>query len=352
MQRLFFFILLFISNSVLSQIPAGYYNGTDGLSGSDLKNTLHNIIKNHTEFTYTSSGTDVWDILKQTDKDPDNSNNVIFIHTGWSVNAAQEYNGAKGWSREHVWAKSHGDFGTETGAGTDVHALRPCDISVNEARSNYDFANGGEIYVDAGNDNTSGTTLCKKTSNSWETRDAAKGDVARMIFYMSVRYEGENDEPDLELVDNVNSSPNKESFHGKVTDLIEWHINDPVDDWERNRNDIIYNDYQHNRNPFIDHPEFVEKIWPEIVNIKRIEKKIDLNIYPNPVKDTFYVDFLNSNLKPIDIVLINIKGETIKKIKVTNDKVSILTNNLQKGIYLVKINFVNKTALNKLIFVE
>jgi len=314
---------------------------------------LHNIIKNHTEYPYTSTATDVWDILKQTDKDPDNPNNVIFIHTGWSVNAAQEYNYAKGWSREHIWAKSHGDFGTETGAGTDVHSLRPCDISVNEARSNYDFANGGDVYVDAGNDNTSGITECKQTSNSWETRNAVKGDVARMIFYMAVRYEGENNEPDLELVDNVNTSPHKEPFHGKLSDLLEWHINDPVDDWERNRNDIIYNNYQHNRNPFIDHPEFVEKIWPELVNINSLIKKSDIiDIYPNPVKDTFFVKFKNNYLKPTEIVIIDINGKTIKKIKVDNNKVSISVNNMKQGIFLVKINFLNKPTYSKLLFIK
>jgi len=346
-------LFLIVCNSVFSQIPEDYYNEAENLSGNELKNALHNIIKNHTEFPYTSSSTDVWDILKQTDKDPNNSNNVIFIHTGWSVNAAQEYNEAKGWSREHVWAKSHGDFATKQGAGTDVHALRPCDISVNEARSNYDFANGGDTYNDAGNDNTSGITECKKTSNSWETRDAVKGDVARMIFYMAVRYEGENNEPDLELVNYVNSSPNKEPFHGKLADLLEWHINDPVDDWEKNRNNIIYNNYQHNRNPFIDHPEFAGKIWPEIVSINKIEEEYKkINIYPNPVKDTVYIDFNNKNFKPINILLIDICGKIIISKKVENYKEVISTNNLNKGIYLIKIVFPNKPAYNKLIIVE
>ena len=353
MRKINLLIVLLVSTSVFSQIPTGYYNGTESLSGSDLKNALYNIINGHIEFPYTSSGTDVWDILKQTDKDPNNSNNVIFIHTGWSVNADQEYNDAKGWSREHVWAKSHGDFGTEIGAGTDVHALRPCDISVNEARSNHDFANGGEIYVDVGNDNTSGTTGCKRTSNSWEPRDAIKGDIARMIFYMAVRYEGENDEPDLELVDYVNSSPYKEPFHGKVSDLIEWHINDPVDDWEKNRNNIIYNDFQQNRNPFIDHPEFVSKIWAEIVSINKIKAKTDIiNIYPNPVKDTFNIEFFDCKFKPDNVVLLDICGKIIKKIKFTDKKISISTNNLQKGTYLVRIYFLNRIPYNKLIFVK
>jgi len=92
-----------------------YYKTAFNIGGDSLKSSLNQIIKNHIEFPYTSSSTDVWDILKETDKDENDSNNVILIYSGRSVNAAQGYNSAKGWSREDVWAKSRGDF------GTDVH---------------------------------------------------------------------------------------------------------------------------------------------------------------------------------------------------------------------------------------
>ena len=98
-----------------SQIPFGYYDAVQGLTGPQLKTALYNIIKGHTEYPYTDGSTDVWDILKETDKDTANPDNVILLYTGWSVNAAQEYNSATGWSREHVWAKSRGDFGTASG---------------------------------------------------------------------------------------------------------------------------------------------------------------------------------------------------------------------------------------------
>ncbi|MCD4745834.1 MAG: endonuclease [Bacteroidales bacterium] len=91
--------------------------------------------------------------------------------------------------------------------------------------------------------------------------DEDKGDVARMMFYMATRYEGGGNEPDLELVDYVNSAPNNEPYYGKLTTLLEWHIQDPVDDWEITRNNIIYYNYQGNRNPFIDHPDFVNAVW-------------------------------------------------------------------------------------------
>jgi len=249
-------ISLFLFSSLYADIPAGYYDSASGLSGESLKLALHNIIDDHTEFTYSSIATDTWDILKETDRDPDNADNVILLYTGWSVNAAQEYNNGQGWSREHVWPQSHGDFGTSRGVGTDVHHLRPCDISVNSARGNDDFDNGGTEYIDG-----DGPTGCYTTSLTWEPRDAVKGDVARMIFYMAVRYEGDSDEIDLELVDYIPSSPSGEPFHAKCSTLFQWHIDDPVDSWETNRNDIIYSDFQGNRNPFIDHPEYVTQIW-------------------------------------------------------------------------------------------
>jgi len=253
-MRYIVIILVVLSGILNAEIPQGYYDSASGLSGAELKAALHEIINNHTEFPYTSYNTDVWDILKVTDKDTENADNVNLLYTGWSVNGAQEYNNGNGWSREHVWAKSHGDFGTTMGAGTDVHHLRPCDISVNSARGNKDFDNGGTEYIDP-----DGATGCYSDSDSWEPRDAVKGDLARMIFYMAVRYEGGGDEPDLELVNFVNSSPEPE--HGKYSALIQWHEDDAVDSWEINRNDIIYNDYQGNRNPFIDHPEYASQIW-------------------------------------------------------------------------------------------
>jgi hypothetical protein len=82
-----------------------------------------------------------------------------------------------------------------------------------------------------------------------------------MMFYMATRYEGGGNEPDLELVDYVNSAPNNEPYYGNLTTLLQWHTQDPVDNWEINRNNLIFTDYQGNRNPFIDHPEFVNAVW-------------------------------------------------------------------------------------------
>ena len=151
--------------STFAQVPSGYYGSAKNLADGNLKYELNQIIDNHIEFTYTSSNTDVWDIFKEADKDPNNSDNVILIYSGISVNAAQEYNNTNGWTRGHVWAKSRGDFGTTTGIGTGVHALRPLGNTTNSKRSNRSFNNCNtceDITDKWGN-----TTGSKKDANDW-----------------------------------------------------------------------------------------------------------------------------------------------------------------------------------------
>ncbi|MBG9550415.1 endonuclease [Cytobacillus firmus] len=227
--------------------PGGYYGAANGKTGESLKSVLHNIIDDHTEISYSN----VWEALRETDEDPANPNNVILLYTGRSQGKFTNGSGVNDWNREHVWAKSHGDFGTAMGAGTDLHHLRPTDASVNSSRGNLDFDNGGSQHSEAlGN---------YYDADSWEPRDTVKGDVARMLFYMAVRYEGDSGEVDLELNNAVNNG--FAPYHGKMSVLLEWHKEDPVDEAERRRNEIIYSDYQHNRNPFIDHPEWASAIW-------------------------------------------------------------------------------------------
>ena len=327
MKYFYTLILSIITINCFSQIPEGYYNSAEGLQGDELKAALHDIIDDHTEYPYTSSNTDVWDILKESDRDPNNSNNVILLYTGWTINGPLEYNNASGWSREHVWAKSHGDFDSDPPAGTDAHHLRPADISVNSARGNKDFDNGGSPHSEA--------TECNTDSDSWEPRDAVKGDVARMMFYMAVRYEGDvSGEPDLELVDYVNSSPNKEPLHGKLSTLLQWHEDDPVDDFESNRNEVIYS-YQGNRNPFIDHPEYVQAIYnPSSTSIATIIEQEIIKIYPNPIINKLNIEAPKHSI--IDIY--TIIGERI----VSTTNTIINTSDWEPGIYFVVVK--NKTG--------
>jgi len=242
-----------IQFNLSGQIPSSYYTSATGLSGNDLKTALYNIIKGHHALSYDS----VTIALRVTDQDPNNSNNVICIYSGFSYAKNAFGNGTYEWNREHVWAQSHGNFGYVPNPGTDLHHLCPEDASVNSMKSNRDFDECTTPYTD-----NSGATGCYYTgSDRWEPRSAVKGDVARMMFYMDTRYQGENGEPDLQLVTNIFSSPNYEPYYANVDTLYKWHLQDPVDQREINRNDTIYYKYQHNRNPFIDHPEYVALIW-------------------------------------------------------------------------------------------
>ncbi|WP_421378046.1 endonuclease [Bacillus salacetis] len=224
-----------------------YYKSAEGKTGSALKYELHNIIDDHTTLSYS----EVWDALRYTDEDPANPNNVLLLYSGRSQSKYTNGGGVDDWNREHVWAKSHGDFGTVQGPGTDLHHLRPTDVTVNSTRGNLDFDNGGTQHSEAlGN---------YYDSDSWEPRDEVKGDVARMLFYMAVRYEGDSGELDLELNNYLNNG--SAPTHGKLSVLLDWNQQDPVDSIERHRNDVIFEKYQGNRNPFIDHPEWAEMIW-------------------------------------------------------------------------------------------
>jgi endonuclease I len=224
-----------------------YYAAAIGKTGTALKDSLHTIISDQTKISYSA----VWEALKVTDQDPNNSSNVKLLYSGLSRSKSLNGGNTGNWNREHVWAKSHGDFGTSTGPGTDLHHLRPEDVQVNSIRGNKDFDNGGSSFTNSGGSLTD--------SNSFEPRDAVKGDVARMVLYMAVRYEGDDNWPDLEANDAVTNG--SAPYHGRLSVLKQWNDEDPPDAFEERRNEVIYDNYQHNRNPFIDHPEWVESIW-------------------------------------------------------------------------------------------
>lgn len=218
--------------------PGSYYDGASGLTGSALKSKLHDIISNNRVLSYDQ----VWDGIKDVDEDPQNTNNVVLLYKGTSSPKSNNGGAADNWNREHVWAKSHGDFGTSNGPGTDLHHLRPTDVTVNSDRGNLDFDNGGRE-----NDEAPGNYS-----------DSDSGDVARMIFYMAVRYEA-GDRVDLEVNDQVNNGSNP--YMGRLSVLKQWSQEDPPDAFEQRRNERIFDNWQGNRNPFIDHPEWVESIW-------------------------------------------------------------------------------------------
>lgn len=249
---LFVFFFIVSTQITKAQIPAGYYDNAAGLSGTALKSALHNIIDNHTERTYTQVEED----LKILEEDANNTSNVILFYKQSSQSKSSFGGGVNDWNREHCWPSSHGDFGTSAPEGTDLHHIRATDASVNSDRGDKDFDN-----CQATGTQHSEATLCYYTTDAWQPPNAVKGDLARMIFYMEVRYEGDPGEADLEMQDNYTSTSTGTGYLGKLSTLLAWHNSDPVDAAEEARNNTIYSDYQSNRNPFIDHPEYAGYIW-------------------------------------------------------------------------------------------
>jgi endonuclease I len=325
-------LILFCGSAAQAQI-SNYYNPALNLSDQTLKTALHNIIDGHQTYPYSSGGTDVWDLLKLTDRDPNNSANIILIYTGRSENAAQEYNNGSGWNREHVWPQSRGGLGTGQGVGTDVHHLRPCDIAVNGQRGNLIFAACVTCTPVVSEGVTTGSFI-DNTNNTFEPRDAVKGDIARMLFYMAVRYEGAG-ELDLELIETITSGQGSAPLMGRLSDLLAWNAADPVDAFETNRNQVIFN-FQGNRNPFVDHPELAEHLWgqlmgeswPLTVSTTASAKEDRPRAYPNPTTGNLSI----SGNCPAEWIS-DLTGREV--IRLRNGQKEVNLKALPSGIYFV-----------------
>jgi endonuclease I len=260
--------------------PPGYYDSVDTTNPTVLRATLHAVIDDHTRFPYTSSSTDTWDILEQADENPANSTQILDLYRN---RAYTKFGGGTGpYNREHSWPNSYGfpNDGPTNYPYTDCHHLFLCDVGYNGDRANKPFGNcapgATERVTDVNDGQGGGSGVFPGNSdwfngNDWQTWNGRKGDVARAMFYMDVRYEGGTHgitgaaEPDLILTDNrsliVSTGGNASvAYMGLLSVLIQWNAEDPVDDRERARNDVVYS-YQGNRNPFIDHPEWVNALF-------------------------------------------------------------------------------------------
>ena len=214
-------------------------------TGSELKDALCKILNTGVKTNSYGSGLDT--ILKVTDRHSTNGSSsavrCIYLQTGITS-----------FNKEHIWAQSHGI--DESGpAYSDLHHIRACNSTMNSTRGDKDFDNRRNV---SGATEVSG---CYYTSKAWEPPDSAKGDVARAVLYMDVRYENKyNGKVDLEAVDSIGTSTDGNQL-GKLSTLLAWHELDPPDDFEKRRNELIYTTYQYNRNPFIDHPTWVTAVF-------------------------------------------------------------------------------------------
>ena len=229
-----------------------YYNTIDlSLTGTQLKKQLRTLItKTHT--TILSYG-DLRQKNPITDVDPDNSNNLILFYMRTSVPSA--WDGGSTWNREHVWPKSLSWFDT-SGAGADIHHLRPTNPTANSTRNNFPY---GEVSNREYHAKKVGSVVYGYLNGGYfEPLDEVKGDAARIILYLLVRYA----ESDSYSVTRVFQS---------MDVLLKWHTNDPVDDFERTRNEKSY-EIQGNRNPFIDYPEFANMIYSSSISLSNEEE--------------------------------------------------------------------------------
>ena len=339
--------------NVTSTEPTGYYNSLDGLADEDLRQALQDIIADPT-IVRAQTYADVLDILREADQNPLNSNQVWLVYQEFgrakldvqssSVNAGK-------WNREHTYPRSRGNFedieedeiadgrdifwttkaDSTRHANSDAHALRPADAIENSTRNNKHY--GDPIL--GGYNGPTGTAA------------SFYGDVARSVLYMEIRYN------DLSVVNGYPVIPNTEDYLGELGDLailLDWHRNDPPDDYEMNRNNVVYT-WQFNRNPFIDQPDLVEYIWGTNVG-QTWDQELSVNefnqdqisVYPNPTTNTISIKGLNTQA---GLQVFSIEGKLLRSLKYNPE--TTIDLNLPSGIYLLNISSEDKQIVKKLV---
>ena len=359
MKKLIIFLSLINVAFIFAQAgaPAVYYNGINWTqTGTTLKTALANKITT-THINFLSYG-EIWNASKITDLDPSNSNNVLLIY-GWengtdtdvTNDLTRNKNSNSGdngdWNREHVFAKSLGtpalDDGGSSDAGEDAHHLRASDVQRNNNRGSLRFASG------SGNSGT--------VTGGWYPGDQWKGDVARMMMYMYLRYGTQC------LPKNVGAVglPTVTTDTNMIQLFLQWNVDDPVSAYEDARNTYhgSTSTYaQRNRNPFIDNPYLAtviwggpvaENRWPNIfLSTEDFDALANIMVYPNPSNN--HRINISSEVIVDEIQLININGQIMQQIKnpAFNDNTFTLEN-LNSGFYFLKLSSDNQLVTKKVI---
>jgi endonuclease I len=276
-------------NNTDAEVSA-YYTGVEGKTGDELLEFLYSVIKDHNEYDYENNTHRYiykiidrnWELDAIDTVSPANLENFDyvndngFIHKLYAdynddINTADRFKneGASrvSFDREHIWPQSLGAFGRTGGAGSDFHSLWPSDVKANQqahSNNNYGVPTSNITNYQSDHDTYVGRNgnIEGYTSKVFEPLDEYKGDIARAMFYMPARYYEYIDKlhPKLEL---VNGSPAAREASATLTGqagcletLLQWHEEDPVSEYEIRRNNLIANNYQGNRNPFIDYPQW------------------------------------------------------------------------------------------------
>jgi endonuclease I len=301
---------------VENDIPAGYYASAEGLSGEALKAALHQIIRSHTAYSYdyawtayrttdvTLSGK-VWDMYSDIPGGTPPYEYTFGVDQGGL--GTQE---GEGYTREHSWPKSW--FGGEVSPMySDLFALYPTDAHVNGNRGNYPL---GEVASPEWTSlNGSERGVCSSPGYSgivFEPIDAFKGDLARTYFYMSTRYYTEDASwPGSPMTDGAELLPWAAGM------LLEWHTEDPVSQKEIDRNGAVYA-LQHNRNPFIDRPEFAAQIFPPTGVDEELPVALftlDQNV-PNPFNPVTTISFTLPTATDVRLLVYDVSGRLVAEL--------------------------------------
>ena len=236
--------------------PGNYYSTATG-TGATLKSQLNSIIDGHTVISYDGART----ALQRTDLVIGTTRTIWLVYNRAQLDldtvipsgSIPGWDNGVSWNREHTWPDSR--LGSSGAPRSDLFNLRPSDNGVNSDRANTDF---GAAY---------GQTFGEKMDGGlvWYPGNADAGIIARQEFYMDVRYDGaDSGTSDLQLV-NGNPADSSTTL-GNLSRMIEWNYAAPPEEFERRRNEIIYDDYQHNRNPFIDRPEYAWSVFMNQTN--------------------------------------------------------------------------------------
>jgi len=245
---------------------SAYYQYVNLATPGLLRCSIYETIKGHTKYPYSGSGTNTWTILNLADEDPVDNSKI------WDVYKNESYTKITGgtgvYNREHTWPNSLGFPGGGPGAYTDTHMLHLTNTTYNSNRGNKYLANCNSACTQDPTTPNHGVGGSSAANSNWrddskyEVWDFRKGDIARAVMYMALRYQGENGEPRLELTNNPGQivSGNGEGsstpyYMGLLSDLLEWNAIDPPTDREVIRNGIVQS-FQNNRNPLTDHPEW------------------------------------------------------------------------------------------------
>jgi len=266
--NLFFALIILFSQILKAQAPEGYYSNAEELSGEKLKTELHEIINNH----HSQSYSDLWTDFQTTDDKPDGTvwdmysdvpeGDPPYIYNFGNDQCGNYSGEGSCYNREHSFPKSW--FDDASPMYTDLYHLYPTDGYVNGRRQNYPYGETDNPGWTSKNGSKKGPCSYPGYGGTvFEPIDEYKGDFARTYFYMVTRYEDKvagwaSNSSSADAMLNGTTYPAFEQW--AVDMLMDWHQNDPVSDKEINRNNTVF-DIQNNRNPFIDHPEYVNEIW-------------------------------------------------------------------------------------------